>query len=68
VNVAITSNEVNKNIQIIDLLGKVVYSNTLVENNSQLRVNTSNLLPGVYFVSVTSNNKSIRTSKIVITK
>ena len=56
------------NIQIIDLLGKVVYSNTLVENNSQLRVNTSNLLPGVYFVSVTSNNKSIRTSKIVITK
>jgi|TARA_B110000261_G_scaffold20389_1_gene20627 hypothetical protein len=67
-NVAITSNEVNKKIQLIDLLGKVVYSNTLAKNNSQLRVNTSNLLPGVYFVSVTSNNKSIRTSKIVITK
>ena len=68
VNVAITSNEVNKKIEIIDLLGKVVYSNTIAEDNSKLRVNTSNFLPGVYFVSVTSNNKSIRTSKIVITK
>lgn len=68
VNVAVTSNEVNKKITIIDLLGKIVFSSNLAENNSNLRVNTSNFLPGVYFVSITSNNKSIRTSKIVITK
>ncbi|MDA9262206.1 T9SS type A sorting domain-containing protein [bacterium] len=68
VNVAIASNEVNKKIEIIDLLGKVVYSNSVAEDNTKLRVNTSNFLPGVYFVSITSNNKSIRTSKIVIAK
>lgn len=68
VNVAITSNEENKKIAIIDLLGKVVYSNNVVNDKVNLRVNTSNFLPGVYFVSVTANNKSIRTSKIVITK
>ena len=68
VNLAITSNETNKRIYIIDLLGKKVYTNILKDDVANLRVNTSNFLPGVYFVSITSNNKSIRTSKIVITK
>ncbi len=68
VNVSITSNEVNKKIQIIDLLGKVVFSDIIADDNTNLKINTSNFIPGVYFVSVTSNNKSIRTSKIVITK
>lgn len=67
-NVAIASNEDNKKIEIIDLLGKVVYSNIITEESTKLRVNTTDYLPGVYFVTISSNNQSIKTSKFVITK
>ncbi len=67
-NVKLNSNEENKKIEIIDLLGKKVFTKTVNNDNSNTTVDTSSLKAGIYFVSVTSNNKAIRTEKVVITK
>ena len=66
-NIQLNSNEDNKKIEIIDLLGKKVFSQSVSSNSFSKKINTSNLNPGVYFVSVTSNNKAIKTEKVVIT-
>ena len=67
-NVQLNSNETNKKIEVIDLLGKKVFTKTVSNNSSNFKINTTNYKPGIYFVSVTSNNKAVRTEKIVITK
>lgn len=67
-NVRLNSTEKNKTIEIIDLLGKQVFSKNVVNNSDNFKINTIDFKPGIYFVSVKSNNKSIKTEKIVITK
>lgn len=67
-NVRLNSNETNKRIEVIDLLGKKVFSKNIQNSSASFRINTTNYKPGIYFVSVTSNNKAIKTEKIVITK
>lgn len=66
-NIQLNSNEENKKIEIIDLLGKKVFSQSISGNSFSKKINTTNLNPGVYFVSVTSNSKPVKTEKIVIT-
>ena len=44
----------NRKITIVDLLGKVVYSETFSEN--QLKINTSNIKRGVYLLKTSENN------------
>ena len=67
-NVKLNSNERNKRIEVIDLLGKQVFSKNLPNESANFKINTINFKPGVYFVSVKADNKSIKTEKIIITK
>ncbi len=67
-NVVLNSSESNKRVDIIDLLGKQVYSRTVPSESANFKINTINFKPGVYFVSVKANNNSIKTEKIIITK
>ena len=67
-NIDLNSNEANKSIEIMDLIGRKVYTKIIAGNSELLRVNTSGLTPGIYFVSVVANNKTVRTEKVIITK
>ncbi len=58
-------NETVSSIQMIDELGRIVYSQTANSNNNQTIISTENMGTGVYFVKViTSTNQYI--SKVVI--
>ncbi len=45
---------VGDKIQLIDVLGKTVLTNILSTTTSNIKLQTSNLLPGVYFLQVTT--------------
>jgi thiol-disulfide isomerase/thioredoxin len=62
INVA---NAQNATIQLIDMLGNVLYTKTSVSDNEI--VSTSQLVNGTYFVKVTTSNESV-SRKIVVTK
>ncbi len=57
------TNAENFNIEIIDLLGKVVYSSSIISNNEQL--NLSGLANGSYFAKIT-NQQNVVTRNIVL--
>lgn len=60
VNVALEKSE-HVTIRVVDLLGKVVITGIEKElngGNNEIRLNTSNLKNGVYFVQVTAGEKS----------
>lgn len=67
-NIKLNSNEHNKRVEIINLLGKQVYNKIVPTDNANFKINTSNFKPGIYFVSVKSDNKAIKTEKIIITQ
>lgn len=67
-NVELTSNETRKSIEIMDLTGRKVYSKEVTRNSELLQINTSDLTPGIYFVSVVANDKTVKTEKVIITK
>ena len=67
-NINLNSNEINKAIEIMDITGRKVYSKSITRDSELLRVNTSGLTPGIYFVSVLANDKTIKTEKVIITK
>ncbi len=52
-----------KTITITDVLGKIHLSKTITDNNTQL--NVSDLTKGIYFVTLTSSNKT-STQKVII--
>ncbi len=57
--------EVNTSIEVINVIGEKVYSNTLVKGNNS--IDLSGLSNGAYFVKLNSNNQII-TKKVVISK
>jgi len=59
------ANAQNATIQLIDMLGNVIYTKTSVSDNEI--VSTSNLVNGTYFVKVTTSNESV-SRKVVVTK
>lgn len=59
------TNAENSTIQIIDMLGKVVYSSSLVTNNEQLDL--SNLSNGSYLARITNEN-NVATRNIVLAR
>jgi len=59
------ANAQNATIQLIDMLGNVIYTKTSVYDNEI--VSTSNLVNGTYFVKVTTSNESV-SRKVVVTK
>lgn len=59
--------EVDKNyvdIQVVDLLGKTVLSQSNIRENN--KVNVSELKNGVYFISVLKNGMILKTEKLVV--
>ena len=57
--------EVNSSVDVYNVIGEKVYSNTLVKGNNV--VDLSGLANGAYFVKLNSNG-SITTKKVVLTK
>jgi hypothetical protein len=57
--------EVNSSVDVYNVIGDKVYSNTLVKGNNV--VDLSGLANGAYFVKLNSNNQ-ITTKKVVLTK
>jgi hypothetical protein len=52
-------------IEVLDLLGKVVFSKNLESENSTLSVDLANLSKGVYFVQITTRRGLIKTRIIL---
>jgi hypothetical protein len=61
----ITSVEANSSIEIINIIGEKVYTNTLVKGNNV--VDLSSLANGSYFLKLNSNNTTT-TKKVVLAK
>jgi len=55
-------NSVNSTLEIVDLNGRTIYSNTISKTKT---LNVSNWSKGLYFVRITGNNTIIRQSFIV---
>jgi len=55
-------------VDVIDLKGQKILSNkhTFSNNNTTLKLNTSLIASGVYFVKITTNQQGIKTQKLVI--
>jgi hypothetical protein len=66
--IKLNSKEENKRIEMMDLLGKKIYSKMVKNEDSITQIDTSNLKAGIYLVSITSNKKAVRTEKVIITK
>ena len=56
---------INK-IEIFNQLGQIVFSK-LIENNNNVEIDTSQIIEGLYFVSIYNNNQII-TKKVIISK
>jgi hypothetical protein len=56
----------NAKVVIRDLLGKEVANATIGQQDGKLRINTDQLINGVYFYSVVVDDKIITTKKLVI--
>ncbi len=57
-NIDLQSSTIEKGmIQIINTLGQVILSELFTSNN--LKINTSNIISGVYFVKITAENKQV---------
>jgi len=54
----------NTTIDIVDVAGKLIQSQSSISTNGEYRINMQNVSPGIYFVNVTSGNFNY-TSKIV---
>ena len=57
-----------KKLVIRDLIGKIILTKELKSSTINTEINTSEFMAGIYFVSILSNDKAIKTEKIVITK
>ena len=64
VNIALNGNDNNMNVDIYNVLGEAVLTQTL--SNGVNTINTSNLVGGVYFYSIRRGDKVIETKKLVI--
>lgn len=60
-----TASEKGK-IVIHDMLGKTVKTVDLTEKEGSVKINTSDLISGVYFYSYSIDNKTLATKKIII--
>jgi hypothetical protein len=65
-NVTLALNDVNGDLtyEVSNLLGQQELKGFVVSDRTQ--INTSNLTEGVYFVTLKSNGKLVRTEKLVV--
>ena len=54
-------------IEIVNILGAVTFSETIqiVNGNNSININTENITSGIYFLKITSENKTLSTIKVV---
>jgi hypothetical protein len=55
----------NAQVNICDIQGRIINTYTINNNQSTLKINTSNLASGVYYIRVVSNNLT-KTEKLVV--
>lgn len=53
-------------LQVMNICGKIEKQYSLNESNGALKMNVSDLSSGIYFCSLTIDNKVIKTSKLII--
>jgi hypothetical protein len=58
-------NGINGDIQIMDVTGKVVWTQTNINGNSSVFINLNNMSTGIYFLNVVNNNNRLYYSKII---
>jgi len=56
------------NIHIIDITGKVVYTDTIDDLNNLIQINTQDLHSGMYFIQLMNKNTLLWTDKVMISK
>ena len=68
VNISYTINKAaqNTNVVIYDMVGKEVKKVELNDSNGVLKMDVSDLQAGVYFYAVQSNDKAIKTERLII--
>jgi hypothetical protein len=65
-NVILPEDQKNvSNIQFFDILGRVLFSSTLVDGKSSVSIDCNNITKGVYFVKIVINGKSF-VKKVVL--
>ena len=57
----------NLNIQLLDISGRIVKSETMGLNNS-IQIETSELTSGIYFLRIRDKNQILQTQKLIIQK
>lgn len=63
------SNDIYKEIhlQIIDITGKLIYTDIIEHPNPQITINLNNVAPGLYYLQLKADNQNSIVRKIVIT-
>jgi predicted extracellular nuclease len=64
INIQINNNENLKEVKLYDISGKMIYLQTIKDNNSIQKMDISTLSNGVYFVEIISE-KAVATKKII---
>jgi hypothetical protein len=62
-----TTKTYNRTVEVVDMIGRRVTSLTLPANQNTIKINTQNIVNGMYFVSVNDGNGMI-IEKLVINK
>jgi hypothetical protein len=55
-------------IKIVDIRGRAIYDESLLKGDLNLKINTANLAPGLYFVQMLSNKEAVEVYKFSVTK
>jgi hypothetical protein len=66
VKISLNNNTEKSTINVIDYLGRVVYSQDIPQNEKEITINTTNLEKGSYVVEIMSNQTKL--SKKIIVK
>lgn len=56
----------NKTITMKNILGAIVYPEVKPYTNDKITINTTDLIDGIYFLTITSNGLVVNTKKIII--
>jgi hypothetical protein len=63
-NIEVVASDENTSIQLLDVTGKILISQSLQQSKT---LNTANLNNGIYFIQLTQKDKIISVKKVVIT-
>jgi hypothetical protein len=61
-----TSSDVNCNLIITDITGKIIYTSSIQSNKNKMQVTTSKYSNGMYFIMITDSKKIIAKNKFIV--